>query len=79
MGAAGRQTRLDKIHSQALQTWPAAVKAAEEEVLEAKQRVTASLEAIGALCQELGLAESAEEVGREVSLQPRTECTKGSV
>ena len=70
VGAAGRQTRLDKIHSQALQTWPAAVRAAEEEVLEAKQRVTASLEAIAALCQELGLTETAEGLGLEVTLHP---------
>ena len=67
VGAAGRQTRLDKVHSQALQNWPAAVKAAEEEVLEAKQLVTAGLEAIDNLCQELGLAIGSEDLGREVT------------
>lgn len=68
---AGRQARLDKIHSQALQTWPAAVRAAEEEVLEVKQHIAASLEAIGALCQELGLS---EDLGSEVSSNLQAPC-----
>ena len=52
--------RLDKVHAQALACWPQAVQAAEAELQAARQQVSASLEDVQRLSQDLGLAADLE-------------------
>ena len=66
--------RLDKVHSQALQAWPQAVKAAEEELQAARQQVAASLEEVQHLAADLGLT---ADLNSEVCL--KTSCSMGAV
>lgn len=68
----GQKGRLDRIHAQALERWPAAVKEAEQERANVQAQISLAREECHKLAYELG-ADGSEELDCEVPVQAQAQ------